>query len=318
MKLICLMPARNEDWVLGLSARAALMWCDYLVVMLHRSVDESENLLHSVIQETDEDCGPGPGSGRLVKRRVIVLKDEGRHWQEMRLRQELLEVGRKLGGTHFALVDADEVLTGDLLPRIRRLVEHTEPGSILMLPWLCMKCEYDPEPSAQIPNLVMSSGMWNEQRASTAFPDNPVYHWAARATYDFHHRHPMGRDLQWYSPIEDRSSGLMHLQFASRRRLLAKQFLYQLIEVTRWPGRRPVSEVRDMYARTVNEAASASVERVPASWWAPYSHLMQYLHVDSEPWQEKECQRIIRENPGITAGLDHFGLMKEWGLEVTR
>ena len=196
----------------------------------------------------------------------------------MAIRQALLDEGPACGGTHFALVDADEVLTGDLLPRIRRLVEHTEPGSILMLPWLCITdrcphgvqdytlcascCKYDWP-------LVLSSGMWNEQRASTAFPDNPVYHWASRATYDFHHRHPMGRDLQWYSPIEDRSSGLMHLQFASRRRLLAKQFLYQLIEVTRWPGRRPVSEVRDMYARTVKEAASASVERVPAPGGLP-------------------------------------------------
>ncbi len=298
MRLICLMPARNEDWVIGLSARAALMWCDELIVMDHASTDETRRMCCEVARSD----------------RLRVLDWPSPIWREMAIRQALLEEGRSRGGTHFALIDADEVLTGDLLPRIRRLAEHTEPGSILMLPWLCMKCEYEPEPSAQIPNLVMSSGMWNEQRASTAFPDNPVYHWAARATYDFHHRHPMGRDLQWYSPIEDRSSGLMHLQFSSYRRLLAKQFLYQLIEVTRWPGRRPVSEVRLMYARTVNEAASASVERVPASWWVPYSHLMQYLHVDAEPWQEKECQRIIRENPGITAGLDDFGLMKEWGL----
>ena len=41
---------------------------------------------------------------------------------------------------------------------------------------------------------------------------------------------------------------------------------------------------------------------------------MQYLHVDAEPWQESECKRLIAENPGITAGLDDFGLMKEWGL----
>ena len=41
MKLICLMPARNEDWIIGLSARAALMWCDELIVMDHASTDRT-------------------------------------------------------------------------------------------------------------------------------------------------------------------------------------------------------------------------------------------------------------------------------------
>jgi hypothetical protein len=39
MKLIGLMPVRGEDWILGLSARAALMWCDELVILLHSCTD---------------------------------------------------------------------------------------------------------------------------------------------------------------------------------------------------------------------------------------------------------------------------------------
>ena len=34
MKLVGIMPVRNEDWCLDLTARAALMWCDELVISL--------------------------------------------------------------------------------------------------------------------------------------------------------------------------------------------------------------------------------------------------------------------------------------------
>ena len=37
MKIIGLMAARNEQWCLGLSARAALMWLDELVILDHAS-----------------------------------------------------------------------------------------------------------------------------------------------------------------------------------------------------------------------------------------------------------------------------------------
>jgi len=309
MKIICLMPVRNEDWVLGLSARAVLIWCDALIVMMHRCSDDTEEILLDVIQETDEDRGAASLglSGGLVNRRVCVLEDYASEWHEMRIRQELLEMGRKWGGTHFALVDADEVLTGDLLPRIRKLVQCNAPGEILMLPWLCMRDGFDS---------VITAGMWANQNASTAFLDKPEYCWMARDGYDFHQRHPMGwKELTWHQPISDRSSGLMHLQFASRRRLLAKQFWYQLVEMQRWPKRRPVSEVRGMYARTVQESESASIEQAPAAWWAPYAHLLPYLHIDRKPWQEAECKRMLAENPSLAAGLDDFGLLREWGME---
>lgn len=303
------MPVRNEDWILGFSARAALMWCDVLVVMLHRCSDRSNEIIEDIREE--HDCLGSIVERPNSERRVIVLRDFALEWEEMRMRQRLLEIGRELGGTHFALIDADEVLTGNLLPGIRSFAETTDRNSILMLPWLQMM---EAPGVSLVCSRVMSSGMWGEQNASTVFPDQPCYHWATRDGYDLHHRHPMGAELRWDQPISDRSGGLMHFQFASRRRLLAKQLLYQLIEMKRWPGRRPVDAVRHMYARTVQESESAALSSVPDSWWAPYSHLLKHLHIDAEPWQEAECKRLLADNPKLAVGLDDFGLMKEWGL----
>lgn len=320
MKIIGLMLARNEDWVIGLSARAALMWCDALVVMLHRCEDETHETLCQIADghlETD-----------LSEARMWVMADDHESWEEMRLRQEMLKAARWMGATHIALIDADEVLSANLLPTIRGHVENIPPGQILQLPWLqfsgacphgvgkaslCASCcRFD------YPAFVMTSGMWATQNVCAAFPDQPEFHWSARDGYDFHHRHPMGAKYDpWECPELAnpkrgqsmlRSGGLMHLQFLSRRRLIAKQFLYQLTERLRWPDRDPISVMVNRYAPTVHESDSAKLSPVPESWWKDYSHLMQYLHIDREPWQERECQRIIEENPGIAVGLEDFGL----------
>ena len=275
------------------------MWCDAVVVLLHNCTDGTAEVVKTVIPESE--------AGRVVAR-----SDHAPEWQEMRLRQDMLEIARGLGASHMALIDDDEILTGNLLGTIQGLVQGIAAGQILQLPWLCLRQNGLSENMAETG--VMVSGMWATQNASTAFLDNPAFHWAARDGYDLHHRHPMGLPYDPRPVVEDRSGGLMHLQFVSRRRLLAKQFLYQLVEQQRWSGRRSASEVRDMYVRTVRESEAARLAPVHESWWAPYAGLMQYLDIDAEPWQESECKRMLAENPGLASGLEDFGLMKEWGV----
>lgn len=309
MNLIGLMLVRNSDWCIGLTLRAALLWCDSVVVLMHNCTDGTAEILMQVIGETDEDRGELfdlPGS-RLIQRRVIIRSDHSPDWQEMRLRQTMLEIGRGMGGTHFALVDDDELLTANLLPDIRRQVAVLLRGQVLFLPWL----QVSPGPVAG----VMTSGIWGNQNASVAFRDDPAFHWAAQDGYDHHHRNPMGLPFDPYSPFERRDGGLFHLQFASRRRLLAKQFLYQLIEMKRWPLRRSAAVVAAEYSRTVTEADSAAVAAYPLDWWAPvYNHLGN-LDIDATPWQETECLRLLAENPGLAEGLNDFGLLNRWFAE---
>lgn len=320
MKLIGLMLARNEDWVIGLSLRAALMWCDAVVVLMHNCTDETLTIVEAVISETDEVVKETHG-GTFVNRRVVICGAHTFEWEEMNLRQNMLECARGFGATHIALIDADEVLTGNLLAHagsvrmiIRDYIEKTPAGTILQLPWLQLTSVVDWPFGG-----VMSSGMWSQQNVSVAFADDRRYHWTAIEGYDHHHREPMGRELtrfqpDWLNAGHLRNAGLMHLQFLSRRRLLAKQFLYQLNDMKRWPNRKRASDVAAYYSRTVAEADAASVQGVPCSWWEPYKHLMPYLHIDDVPWQEAECKRLLAENPNLARGLNDFGLMKEWGL----
>jgi len=323
MRLVCLMPVRNEAWCLGLSARAVLEWVDHLVVLDHASTDPTP----AILWELD----------KLYPGKLTVLNEDDPQWNEMAHRQRLLEECRRQGATHIVYVDADEVLTGNLLPRIRGLVECTQPGLILQLPWLSMR--------GSIARYEVS-GPWARCDVSVAFADDPRWHWTARQGYDFHHRHPMGIPFAAYKPLRRHEGGLMHLQFVSDRRLKAKQYLYQLTERLRWPDREPVSVIRQRYsmavygrperdantpglvqhfgiehARAIQQAAREAnpaltevigpdkLGYAPADWWAPYSEFVQYLHPDDEPWQIEECRRILSEHPGIETGLDNFGIV---------
>lgn len=311
MKLVGLMLARNEDWVIGLSARVALLWCDAIVVLLHNCTDTTAEILETIRWESE--------LGRVIRRTW-----SSDHWEEMALRQTMLEIARGMDATHLAMIDADEVLTGNLLSTVRDEVEKTPKQMILQVPALQMGSSRH-MPSVICRGEVMSSGMWGTQNVTLAFPDDPAYHWAAKDGYDLHHRHPMGLDFRGWECTQlqppfpnsmSRHAGVMHLQFLSRRRLIVKQFLYQLNERKRWGF--GVEEVKRKYVPTVREADAAKLSPVPESWWAPYSHLLQYLHVDREPWQEAECKRLLEQDPKLAAGLDDFGLMTEWGMEVAR
>lgn len=294
MKLVGMMPVRNEDWVLGLSLRVALMWCDEVVVLLHACTDRSAQ----IVSEVAEHEG-----------RIVVRTHHHECWTEMAHRQQMLEIARGMGATHLAICDADEVLDGNMATmcstgRFKDIVFGTPRGHILELPGYNLRNGI---------NQYHSNGVWGSRWFSTAFADDPALSWTGDT---FHHREPHGKKLHPYRPIQQGQGGVMHLWGASERRLRAKHALYKITEHLRWPHKSAAS-IDYEYSRAIKGDQFTSdlavqdwtYSSVPESWWAPYAHLMKYLDVDAEPWQEKECQRLValhgREK---FAGLDLFGV----------
>jgi hypothetical protein len=283
MKLVGLMPVRSESWCLGLTARAALMWCDMLLIVNHASTDNSAAIARQVSQEH-------PGR---VKIGHVMEAD----WNEMQHRQSMLDLGRQWGGTHFAIVDADEIVTGNLIEkepggsrsRIAPNGGPPGPGQLLQLPGYNLRHgiqEYH------------SNGVWGSRWFSTAFQDDPRLNWSGDR---FHHREPMGMPLQPYRPVKQGDGGVMHLWGSSERRLIAKHRMYRIQERLRWP-KKPVAEIEKMYSWATHGDPSNpaygtpqtwTYSAVPESWWAPYKHLMHHLDLEQVPWQEAWCDEMI-------------------------
>jgi hypothetical protein len=308
MRIIGIFAARNESWCIGLTLRAALMWLDEVVVLDHCSTDSTMRIIIDVAEEHPN--------------RVGVLTESNPIWEEMRHRQKMLDAARQRGATHICYIDADEILTGDMLDpvpgqtaqRIRGLFSILQANHIMQIPWLAMRGSI---------GQVHVAGPWADgQVASFGFLDDPRLGWTSstRGGYDFHHRQPMGKPLIPWTPLayQGRRSGLMHLQFLQGRRLRAKQLAYCFQEFSRWPGRETKEVIRKRYSLAVYGQTEPSGDPPkglgPAPlerWWGPYAHLMKHLDLKQEPWQVEQCRQFMRDYPGIEEGFDDFGLFSE-------
>jgi hypothetical protein len=281
------MLARNEEWCVEASLRTALAWCDQVALTLDRCTDRTAEIAHEVSKEI--------GGGRVM---FITPEDRGTVWDEMNMRHENFVAGRLMGGTHFAIIDADETLTANLLPFMRTWLRHLAPGQILDLPMI----------PAWGPGVYRDDdSVWTRARLTTAFRDKKDLGWAAAADgYHHHSRPPKGAlpDRMW--PIEKGQGGVIHWQFANKRRLLAKHVLYRMVDHLRWPGRESAEKLNWKYDQALS--APGKLTELPDEW--QFSDAVKYAGIDfyGVPWQEGEIRRLLdAHGRQAFAGLDLKG-----------
>ena len=289
MKLVGMMSCRSESWILGFSARVALQWCDELVILDHASTDDSGRIFYELAKE--------------FPHRVLIVRRDNPDWAEMEMRQAMLELARAEQATHVAIVDCDEVVSANLLPSIRSMVQGCR-GHILQLPLYNLRGGI---------GTYHANGMWGNRIVSVAFADDPRLGWKGDM---FHAREPVGAPLVPFRPVEQGAGGVMHYWGSSERRLRAKHALYKVTERLRWPL-KPVDMIERMYSMCVRghqpgEERDWTYNSVPWEWTGEqYLALMaKHLHNDAEPWQEAEVRRLVAEHGHEKfSGLDLFGLV---------
>lgn len=271
MKIIGLMLVRSEDWIITASVRAAMRWCDGLAIVNHASTDETLEMIRMVACDWSVATCP-------IKWETVT---DGSQWDEMTLRQKTLDLGRAMGGTHFAIVDADEIISANLVDKIRPEFEKLSPGQCLEVPMLAMRTldVYQDDDS-----------VWSRAWLTLGFADAPTLSWRpAEDGYQHHARAPRGNTgTRRY--LKDKSEGgVFHVQFSNRRRLIAKHWLYAYVDHLRWPGREDVHQLSIKYSMALQKANHLGV--VPEEWWA--GHNKKSIKLDGVPWQEEELRRLL-------------------------
>ena len=290
-KLLALTATRNEDWVLGLSLRVSLSYCDGVIIADHGSTDRTEQIIRDAQAEF-------PG------RAIDVHRVEHAEWKEADIRQEMLERGRRLGGTHFIIADADEVPTGNLFPHLRSLALDMRPGCCAALP---MIAPYHTSATYRW------DGPWGERSAIPwAFRDSPQLHWKISNDYQIHRRSPFNAIDQGLLLTGRKRGGLFHLQFVNKDRLQCKAAWYKMMETVTYPGKRTAADLNKMYDWTLREDSSMSLEAVPQDWWTPYEQRgwLQYLAPDAPAWQQFEARKLVAQHGREQfRGLELFGIV---------
>lgn len=291
MNIVGMMPARNEDWVISTSARAAMKWCDQLILLDHASTDSTLQVMRQVAFDHPM---------------AHVFTSRATEWDEMKQREGMLNLARKFKATHLAIIDADEIVTANLVQGesdslLRQAVQRLKPGEMLSLPGYNLRAGLD---------RYHSNGVWGTRWFSTVFMDDP------RANYhghQFHHREPFGVDWKQVQPIMQGVGGTMHLWGASEVRLRAKHALYKVTEAIQFPN-KDRKEIDRMYSWAIygdpenpgyGIPGTWDYRAVPREWWGDYAR----PEIDGTPWQAAETQKIVKANNWtLFQGLDLFGV----------
>jgi hypothetical protein len=259
LNLIGLVLHRGEEWVLPACLDVARRWCDDLVIKEGRPINGL--------------------------------------WNEMDDRQAMLEKGRELGGTHFAMIDADEMITHNLLPDIRGMVSKLTACQVLDLPMINPHRGLDVHRDDHTEH--------SQSQLSVAFCDAPNLTWQPRNGYHFHQRCPQG-STGHINPFHRKkdNGGAFHLQWVCWNRVVEKHRWYALNERIRWPNKYRVEEVNRIYSAALDERGIRT-RKIPAEWWGDYpKHLIDQNHI---PWHKEEVERLSKEHPEALVGLNIAG-----------
>lgn len=258
MKLVSLTIARNSGWCIKATIAHALKYCDAAVVLLHSTTDDSLKIL------------------RRFDRRVTIAKLDDPEWNEMNHRQQTLEIGRDLGGTHFVILDDDEMLTENLVPKIRDIADQQIEAQCVSLPWLSLWRSLDQY-------RVDAGHPLGRAYKTVLFRDGSDVSWKPTAGYHHHHTQPFNTDLiRLYNHDQ---GGWFHFQHANWERLVAKQRWYMHMEMYRW------GTIRANYKGTMDETGLKLAD-VPPAWWGKER---KWIKLEGDSWHAAEIERMRAE-----------------------
>lgn len=122
-KIIGLMAVRNEAQIVANALRALALYTDAIVVLDDASQDDTV----AVLKQLQAECK----IATIIEKTVWYRDEPGD-------KNRLLQAGRALGGTHFIMIDADEVFTANLLENglLRQKILALQPGDKLSVTWI--------------------------------------------------------------------------------------------------------------------------------------------------------------------------------------
>lgn len=278
-KIVGLVPARNEEVIIAQCLRCLSLFTDAIVFLDDASTDKTVEIVENLAKE----C-------RIER---IIRKGQW-HRDEPGDRNKLLNAGREIEGTHFIVIDADEILTSNFLKEnfLRNLILALGRGDKLCLKWIQLWRSPD--------KYRDDDSVWSNSYVDCIFCDDGKCSYAS----EFIHtpRSPSnlsGGTFQYTT----HKFGLLHFQFVNWKNLLIKQSWYRCLERIRFP-KKQIKKINTMYADSKNENGLRRAVSDP-EWYNSYNGFKKEIYFEPEKWRSQQILSWFKQyGRAFFKGLD--------------
>lgn len=230
IKVIGLLPVKNEGWVLKAMLQSIKPVCDEIIAINDGSTDNTQDILNEF--------------GTHTVNLDMEAKESG--WREYEIRNRLLEEGRKHGGTHFVCLDGDEAFSYSLQQQLPTLIKNMIPGDSLCFRWATLwKNSYTER----------IDGVFKELFKDFIFCDNKTSNHPYVALGVSRTPLPHNR-----IEIKDENFFVMHYQYVNWKASQLKQAWYRCSELLE--GKRSARRINYTYEYTL-DSSRVKTRRIP-------------------------------------------------------
>ena len=278
MKVIGLIPFKNEEHFLPTYLSNVKPICDEIIAVDDHSTDNSRKIM--------EDAGV------IVKGYDDTEKLKG-GWTCGLIRQHLFNYGREAGGTHFVCLDADETFTSNFVPIAKEVMEQLEPGEKVRMQWLALwkSCTH----------FRNDYTVWSNNFKDFIVCDDP--------SLDYNYGYMCeGRTIgpnndNTLRTLELELGAVLHYQFSFYNNFQLKQAWCQIGELVQ-KGSSAIGEINSKYSITMLED-NVGMSEMPSEW-IDNIPLPDIPNFDPD-WNEKY---FMRKNllPDIYRHFDEYGV----------
>lgn len=267
-KIVGLVPVRNEEIFIANCLRALAPYTDAIVVLDDVSTDRTLAIVESLKDECHIE-------------RIIAKKEWVRN--EMADREAMLVAGREIGGTHFIVIDADELFATPCIENnwLRNTILQMKPGQVLVFPYLHVWGDY--------------LHYRNDRLCSPGIPFiyDPIFCDDGHCSYYAGHANgPSGAihvgripanlnpKQQIFIPYSDVQHGVIHLRFVDLDQARIKVIWYMCLELIKKgeqdksapSHRQHAAAINSFYQQSIHHAplfnnANVNLEQIPDSWY---------------------------------------------------
>jgi glycosyltransferase involved in cell wall biosynthesis len=269
-QVFCLVPVKNEEWILDAFIRSTSQWADHIIIADQNSTDGSAKIAAAYPKVS------------------LVANDSAAYGEDARQKLLINEARKFPGEKVLVALDADELFSsGFQSTQDWKSFLRSAPGTVGCF----LRAELLPG---------MRTYYGSEHMQAYAFVDNGEEH-VGRPIHS--HRVPMPRNA---TSVFFKDFVVLHFQNVNEQRMESKQRWYKCWERLKYPDKRAVAIMR-LYER-YRATAFQSTRPVPAEWLTDYESIGISALSDQGPcwfwWDDEVAAWIEKHGRAVFRDLD--------------